>query len=189
MRPFARKVGLDMPTGNRHFWIMQEKDRPRSWEEKKRRKNSYRESIHDIYSAEILRLEFIMLNLHLVASGPKETVMTSELLLAKPMAGKLKPVLTKYSDLIRQKELHPLKNWMEDSYTSSLFRTLPCLRWSLAFFLGVGLPMCDLQLLIKSFIWWAIFLCCFTWYLSRFYARWREKNPLLHCLQCFPYLD
>jgi manganese/zinc/iron transport system ATP- binding protein len=63
---------------------------------------------HDIYSAVNYFDWFIMLNLHLVASGPKETVMTEDLL-RKTYGGKLN-LLTKVSDLIRQKEFNPLKN-------------------------------------------------------------------------------
>jgi manganese/zinc/iron transport system ATP- binding protein len=49
-----------------------------------------------------------MLNLHLVASGPKKDVVTEELL-RKTYGGKLN-LLTKVTDIIRQKDFNPLKN-------------------------------------------------------------------------------
>lgn len=63
---------------------------------------------HDIYSAVNYFEWFIMLNLHLVASGPGDEVMTEELL-RKTYGGKLN-LLSKVSDLIRQKEFNPLKS-------------------------------------------------------------------------------
>jgi manganese/zinc/iron transport system ATP- binding protein len=48
-----------------------------------------------------------MLNLHLVASGPKEQVMTEELL-RKTYGGKLN-LLTQVTDLIRKQDFNPLK--------------------------------------------------------------------------------
>ncbi len=63
---------------------------------------------HDIHSAMNYFDWIIMLNLHLVASGPKELVMTEELL-RKTYGGKLN-LLTKVSELIRQKDFNPLKN-------------------------------------------------------------------------------
>jgi manganese/zinc/iron transport system ATP- binding protein len=62
---------------------------------------------HDIYSAVNYFDWFIMLNLHLVASGPKNEVVTEELL-RKTYGGKLN-LLSKVSELIRQKEFNPLK--------------------------------------------------------------------------------
>jgi manganese/zinc/iron transport system ATP- binding protein len=50
----------------------------------------------------------IMLNLHLVGSGPTELVMTEELL-RKTYGGKLN-LLTKVTELIRQKDFNPLKS-------------------------------------------------------------------------------
>ena len=50
----------------------------------------------------------IMLNLHLVASGPKESVITEDLL-RKTYGGKLN-LLTKVTDLIRNKDFNPLKS-------------------------------------------------------------------------------
>lgn len=63
---------------------------------------------HDIYSAVNYFDWFIMLNLHLVASGPKKEVVTEELL-RKTYGGKLN-LLSKVSELIRQKEFNPLKS-------------------------------------------------------------------------------
>ncbi|NVJ87607.1 MAG: metal ABC transporter ATP-binding protein [Algoriphagus sp.] len=62
---------------------------------------------HDIYSAVNYFDWFIMLNQHLVASGPKNEVVTEELL-RKTYGGKLN-LLSKVSELIRQKEFNPLK--------------------------------------------------------------------------------
>jgi manganese/zinc/iron transport system ATP- binding protein len=50
----------------------------------------------------------IMLNLHLVGSGPTDQVMTEELL-RKTYGGKLN-LLTKVSELIRKKDFNPLKS-------------------------------------------------------------------------------
>lgn len=63
---------------------------------------------HDIHSAMNFFDWLIMLNLHLVASGPKELVMNEELL-RKTYGGKLN-LLTQVTDLIRQKDFNPLKN-------------------------------------------------------------------------------
>ena len=62
---------------------------------------------HDIYSAVNYFDWFIMLNLHLVASGPKNEVVTEELL-RKTYGGKLN-LRSKVAELIRQKEFNPLK--------------------------------------------------------------------------------
>jgi manganese/zinc/iron transport system ATP- binding protein len=63
---------------------------------------------HDIHSAMKFFDWIIMLNLHLVASGPKESVMTEDLL-RKTYGGKLN-LLTQVTDMIRNKEFNPLKN-------------------------------------------------------------------------------
>lgn len=63
---------------------------------------------HDIHSAMNFFDWLIMLNLHLVASGPKEMVMNEEML-RKTYGGKLN-LLTKVTDMIRQKDFNPLKN-------------------------------------------------------------------------------
>jgi len=63
---------------------------------------------HDIHSAMNYFDWIIMLNLHLVGSGPTELVMTEELL-RKTYGGKLN-LLTKVTELIRQKDFNPLKN-------------------------------------------------------------------------------
>ncbi len=63
---------------------------------------------HDIHSAMKFFDWVIMLNLHLVASGPKELVMTEDLL-RKTYGGKLN-LLTQVTDMIRNKEFNPLKN-------------------------------------------------------------------------------
>ncbi|WP_296705889.1 metal ABC transporter ATP-binding protein [Algoriphagus sp.] len=63
---------------------------------------------HDIHSAMNYFDWIIMLNLHLVASGPIEQVI-SEDLLRKTYGGKLN-LLTKVTDLIKQKDFNPLKN-------------------------------------------------------------------------------
>ncbi|MCE7057526.1 metal ABC transporter ATP-binding protein [Algoriphagus sp. AGSA1] len=63
---------------------------------------------HDIHSAMNYFDWIIMLNLHLVASGPKTDVVTEELL-RKTYGGKLN-LLTKVSDIIRQKDFNPLKS-------------------------------------------------------------------------------
>lgn len=62
---------------------------------------------HDIHSAMKFFDWVIMLNLHLVGSGPKDQVMTEELL-RKTYGGKLN-LLTKVTDLIRQQDFNPLK--------------------------------------------------------------------------------
>lgn len=62
---------------------------------------------HDIHSAMAFFDWFIMLNLHLVASGPKELVMNEEML-RKTYGGKLN-LLTRVTDMIRQKDFNPLK--------------------------------------------------------------------------------
>jgi len=63
---------------------------------------------HDIHSAMNYFDWVIMLNLHLVASGPIEQVISEELL-RKTYGGKLN-LLTKVTDLIKQKDFNPLKN-------------------------------------------------------------------------------
>ncbi len=63
---------------------------------------------HDIHSAMNFFDWLIMLNLHLVASGPKELVMNEEML-RKTYGGKLN-LLTRVTDLIRQKDFNPLKS-------------------------------------------------------------------------------
>lgn len=63
---------------------------------------------HDIHSAMNFFDWVIMLNLHLVASGPKEIVMNEEML-RKTYGGKLN-LLTRVTDLIRQKDFNPLKS-------------------------------------------------------------------------------
>lgn len=63
---------------------------------------------HDIHSAMNYFDWIIMLNLHLVASGPKAQVVTEELL-SKTYGGKLN-LLTKVTDIIRQKDFNPLKS-------------------------------------------------------------------------------
>ncbi|UZD23530.1 metal ABC transporter ATP-binding protein [Algoriphagus halophytocola] len=63
---------------------------------------------HDIHSAMNYFDWIIMLNLHLVASGPKSEVVTEDLL-RKTYGGKLN-LLTKVTDIIRQKDFNPLKS-------------------------------------------------------------------------------
>jgi manganese/zinc/iron transport system ATP- binding protein len=63
---------------------------------------------HDIHSAMNFFDWLIMLNLHLVASGPKELVMNEEML-RKTYGGKLN-LLTRVTDLIRQQDFNPLKS-------------------------------------------------------------------------------
>ena len=63
---------------------------------------------HDIHSAMNFFEWVIMLNLHLVASGPKDQVMTEELL-RKTYGGKLN-LLTQVTDLIRKQDFNPLKS-------------------------------------------------------------------------------
>ncbi len=62
---------------------------------------------HDIHSAMAFFDWLIMLNLHLVASGPKELVMNEDML-RKTYGGKLN-LLTRVTDMIRQKDFNPLK--------------------------------------------------------------------------------
>ncbi|KEO71733.1 metal ABC transporter ATP-binding protein [Anditalea andensis] len=63
---------------------------------------------HDIHSASRYFNWIIMLNLHLVASGPTDKVLTEELL-QKTFGGKL-ALLSDVGDLIKQKGFDPLKN-------------------------------------------------------------------------------
>lgn len=63
---------------------------------------------HDIHSAMNFFDWLIMLNLHLVASGPKELVMNEEML-RKTYGGKLN-LLTRVTDMIRQQDFNPLKS-------------------------------------------------------------------------------
>lgn len=63
---------------------------------------------HDIYSAMNYFDWIIMLNLHLVASGPRQQVVTEELL-RKTYGGKLN-LLTKVSELVRKQTFNPLKS-------------------------------------------------------------------------------
>lgn len=63
---------------------------------------------HDIHSAMNYFDWIIMLNLHLVGSGLTDLVMTEELL-RKTYGGKLN-LLTKVTELIRQKDFNPLKS-------------------------------------------------------------------------------
>lgn len=63
---------------------------------------------HDIHSAMTFFDWLIMLNLHLVASGPKELVMNEEML-RKTYGGKLN-LLTRVTDMIRQKDFNPLRS-------------------------------------------------------------------------------
>lgn len=63
---------------------------------------------HDIHSAMTFFDWMIMLNLHLVSSGPKELVMNEEML-RKTYGGKLN-LLTRVTDMIRQKDFNPLKS-------------------------------------------------------------------------------
>jgi manganese/zinc/iron transport system ATP- binding protein len=63
---------------------------------------------HDIHSAMNYFDWIIMLNLHLVGSGATELVMTEDLL-RKTYGGKLN-LLTKVTELIRQKDFNPLKS-------------------------------------------------------------------------------
>ncbi len=62
---------------------------------------------HDIYSAMNYFDWLVMLNLHLVASGPKATVVTEELL-RKTYGGKLN-LLSKVSELVRKQGFNPLQ--------------------------------------------------------------------------------
>jgi manganese/zinc/iron transport system ATP- binding protein len=63
---------------------------------------------HDIHSAMNYFDWIIMLNMHLVASGPNDQVMSEEML-RKTYGGKLN-LLTKVTDLIKQKDFNPLKS-------------------------------------------------------------------------------
>ncbi|SHO59941.1 metal ABC transporter ATP-binding protein [Algoriphagus zhangzhouensis] len=63
---------------------------------------------HDIHSAMTYFEWIIMLNLHLVASGPKSDVVNEDLL-RKTYGGKLN-LLSKVTEIIRQQEFNPLKN-------------------------------------------------------------------------------
>lgn len=63
---------------------------------------------HDIHSASRYFDWIIMLNMHLIASGPTDQVLT-EPLLQKTFGGKL-ALLSDVSDLIKQKGFDPLKN-------------------------------------------------------------------------------
>jgi manganese/zinc/iron transport system ATP- binding protein len=94
--PFA---GVDMATETAIFQLLQEM-------------TSSGKTIlvvhHDIHSAMNYFDWIIMLNLHLVGSGPTDQVMTEELL-RKTYGGKLN-LLTKVSELIRKKDFNPLKS-------------------------------------------------------------------------------
>lgn len=94
--PFA---GVDMATENAIFELLQDMTKAGK---------SVIVVHHDIHSAMKYFDWMIMLNLHLVASGPKEEVVTEELL-RKTYGGKLN-LLTKVSEIIRQKDFNPLKN-------------------------------------------------------------------------------
>lgn len=94
--PFA---GVDMATETAIFQLLKEMTQERK---------TIIVVHHDIHSAMNYFDWLIMLNLHLVASGPKEQVATEELL-RKTYGGKLN-LLTEVSDLIRQKEFNPLKS-------------------------------------------------------------------------------
>ncbi|HSJ67446.1 MAG TPA: metal ABC transporter ATP-binding protein [Anditalea sp.] len=63
---------------------------------------------HDIHSASRYFDWIIMLNMHLIASGPTDQVLTEQLL-QKTFGGKLS-LLSDVSDLIKQKGFDPLKN-------------------------------------------------------------------------------
>ncbi len=63
---------------------------------------------HDIYSAMTYFDWMIMLNLHLVASGPKNQVVTEELL-RKTYGGKLN-LLSKVSEIVRKQDFNPLES-------------------------------------------------------------------------------
>ncbi|SDD71794.1 manganese/zinc/iron transport system ATP-binding protein [Algoriphagus faecimaris] len=94
--PFA---GVDMATENAIFELLQEMTQAGK---------TVIVVHHDIHSAMKYFDWMIMLNLHLVASGPKAEVVTEELL-RKTYGGKLN-LLTKVSDVIRQKDFNPLKS-------------------------------------------------------------------------------
>ncbi len=94
--PFA---GVDMATETAIFQLLQEMT------------SSGKTTLvvhHDIHSAMNYFDWIIMLNLHLVGSGPTDQVMTEELL-RKTYGGKLN-LLTKVSELIRKKDFNPLKS-------------------------------------------------------------------------------
>ncbi len=63
---------------------------------------------HDIYSAGKYFDWLIMLNMHLIASGPTEKVLTEDLL-TKTYGGKLS-MLTDVGELIKKSDFNPLKN-------------------------------------------------------------------------------
>ncbi|WP_297337747.1 metal ABC transporter ATP-binding protein [Algoriphagus sp.] len=94
--PFA---GVDMATENAIFELLQEMAKAGK---------TVIVVHHDIHSAMKYFDWMIMLNLHLVASGPKDDVVTEELL-RKTYGGKLN-LLTKVSEIIRRKDFNPLKN-------------------------------------------------------------------------------
>ncbi|QYH38617.1 metal ABC transporter ATP-binding protein [Algoriphagus sp. NBT04N3] len=94
--PFA---GVDMATETAIFQLLQEMSKEGK---------TIVVVHHDIHSAMSYFEWIIMLNLHLVASGPKQEVVSEELL-RKTYGGKLN-LLTKVTDLIRKKEFNPLKN-------------------------------------------------------------------------------
>jgi manganese/zinc/iron transport system ATP- binding protein len=94
--PFA---GVDMATETAIFQLLQ--DMARSGK-------TVLVVHHDIHSAMNFFEWCIMLNLHLVASGPKDQVMTEELL-RKTYGGKLN-LLTQVTDLIRKQNFNPLKS-------------------------------------------------------------------------------
>ena len=94
--PFA---GVDMATETAIFQLLQ--DMARSGK-------TVLVVHHDIHSAMNFFEWVIMLNLHLVASGPKDQVMTEELL-RKTYGGKLN-LLTQVTDLIRKQDFNPLKS-------------------------------------------------------------------------------
>lgn len=94
--PFA---GVDMATETAIFQLLQ--DMARSGK-------TVLVVHHDIHSAMNFFEWCIMLNLHLVASGPKDQVMTEELL-RKTYGGKLN-LLTQVTDLIRKQDFNPLKS-------------------------------------------------------------------------------
>jgi manganese/zinc/iron transport system ATP- binding protein len=94
--PFA---GVDMATETAIFQLLQ--DMARSGK-------TVLVVHHDIHSAMNFFEWCIMLNLHLVASGPKDQVITEELL-RKTYGGKLN-LLTQVTDLIRKQDFNPLKS-------------------------------------------------------------------------------
>ncbi|MFC3414518.1 metal ABC transporter ATP-binding protein [Algoriphagus hitonicola] len=94
--PFA---GVDMATENAIFELLQNMAKAGK---------SVIVVHHDIHSAMKYFDWMIMLNLHLVASGPKDEVVTEDLL-RKTYGGKLN-LLTQVNEIIRQKDFNPLKN-------------------------------------------------------------------------------